>query len=271
MTGSAEGTFRGGGSDAAEFIAPASSTPLIVLCDHASNALPPAYGSLGLEASELARHIAYDIGAAGVTRSIADRLGAAAVLSRWSRLLIDLNRGTDDPTLIMRLSDGAVIPGNRTLSRVEREVRIATFYRPYHDAIASLIERHLTSGLMPVVLSVHSFTPIWRGEPRPWHVAVLWDDSEPRLALPLLQHLRADPALVVGDNEPYAGGLPGDTLWTHGLQRGLPHVIVELRQDLIESEAGQRQWGERLALIMAEIVRDYGSATVKSAAALRTT
>ena len=226
------------------------ATPgLLLLCDHASNALPPEYVTLGLPAHELERHIAFDIGTAAVTRQLALLLGAPAVLSRYSRLLIDLNRGLDDPTLIMRLSDGAVIPGNRTLDTAERAARISRFYAPYHAAITASIDASLASGIAPSLLSLHSFTPAWKGVPRPWHAAVLWD-TDPRLAQPLLQALRAEPGLIIGDNEPYSGELEGDTLWQHGTRRNLPHAIVEIRQDLITTTEGQTAWAHRLARIM---------------------
>jgi len=233
----------------------ATAPPVIILCDHASNALPPGYGTLGLPAAEIDRHIAYDIGAAGVTRGLADQLGSAAVLSRWSRLLIDLNRGLDDPTLVMRLSDGAVIPGNRHVDTTERERRIANVWWPYHAAVAGLIDAELAQGRAPILVSIHSFTNIWRGTPRPWHAAILWD-RDPRLALPLIAGLRADASLIVGDNEPYSGKLRGDTLWQHGTSRGLPHAIVEIRQDLIAEPLGQAAWAMRLADIVTAMLAD---------------
>lgn len=231
---------------------------VIVLCDHAANALPEAYGTLGLPPAELARHIAYDIGAKGVTERLAARLGAPAILTRISRLFIDCNRGEDDPTLIMRLSDGAIVPGNRTLDASERSDRIERYYRPYHGAVTEVIDDALMTGNAPVLLSVHSFTPVWRGRPRPWHAGILWD-KDPRLAVPLIAALRADPALVVGDNEPYNGALKGDCLWRHGTSRGLAHALVEIRQDLIASEAGQEAWAERLAGIVQDILAASGS------------
>lgn len=231
---------------------------LILLCDHARNTLPEGYGTLGLPSAELRRHIAYDIGAAGVTERLAAELGAPAVMTRFSRLLIDCNRGEDDPTLIMRLSDGAVVPGNRALGAAERESRIARFHRPYHEAVAEIIDLALLHHVVPVLLSVHSFTPAWRGRPRPWHAGVLWD-KDPRLAQTLIAALARDPALVVGDNEPYTGRLKGDCLWRHGTSRGLAHAIVEIRQDLIEQEAGQAEWAERLSEAMRRILADPGA------------
>mgnify|MGYP001810284156 CR=1 FL=1 len=241
---------------------------LILLCDHASNALPPAYGSLGLPKAELERHIGYDIGAAGVTRMLAHRLGCPAVLSRFSRLLIDPNRGEDDPTLVMRLSDGAVVPGNRHADEVEIERRLALFHRPYHDAIHAEIEAALAQGVVPVLLSLHSFTPVWRGLARPWHAAVLWD-SDPRFTRELIDALEAPGDLIVGDNEPYDGALRGDCLFRHATLRGLANTLLEIRQDLIAAVEGQRAWADRLAGLLPDILarpelheaRVYGSRT----------
>jgi predicted N-formylglutamate amidohydrolase len=229
------------------------SAGIILVCDHAGNAFPEGYGTLGVAPAELERHIAYDIGAGAVTRHMAAELGVPAVLTRFSRLLIDCNRGADDPTLIMRLADGTAVEGNRHLTHGERDKRTALYYTPYHAAISSLIDRALAQGIAPVLLSIHSYTPVWKGVPRPWHGAVLWD-RDPRLALPLLSHLRAEPGLVVGDNEPYRGGLLGDTMWRHGTERGLAHALIEVRQDLISEETGQREWAQRLARIMTAIL-----------------
>jgi predicted N-formylglutamate amidohydrolase len=262
--------MAGEGQGAAAGVAPAReesferiggtlSSGVIVLCDHAANALPEAYGTLGLPATELGRHIAYDIGVKGVTERLARRLGAPALLTRLSRLLIDCNRGEDDPTLIMRLSDGSIVPGNRVLTDDERALRLARYYTPYHAAISALIDRALASGEVPALLSIHSFTPVWRGQPRPWHAAVLWD-KDPRLAVPMLRALRADPSLVVGDNEPYHGALAGDCMWRHGTMRGLPHALIEIRQDLIATPEGQDAWADRLAVAMQGILADPDAA-----------
>ena len=228
---------------------------VIVLCDHASATLPERYGTLGLPPSQLLRHIAYDIGAEGVTRALATRLNAPALLTRVSRLLIDPNRGLDDPTLIMRISDGAVIPGNRHLDATERDDRVSRYYTPYHSAIATLIDQCLAHGVPPILVSIHSFTPIWKGAQRPWHVGILWD-KDPRLAQALLSAFASDPTLVVGDNEPYSGVLKGDTLWQHGSQRGLAHAIIEVRQDLISTPQGQLEWADRIALILERLLGD---------------
>lgn len=225
---------------------------LILICDHAENTIPQGYASLGLPPGELERHIAYDIGAKGVVERLARLMDVPAVLSRFSRLLIDPNRGMDDPTLIMRLSDGAIIPGNRTLTPEEREKRIAQWYRPYHEAIDSVIDTAHVHHPHPVLLSIHSFTEVWRGTIRPWQVGVLWD-ADDRVAAPLIDTFVAEGDLLVGDNEPYTGKLEGDCMWTHGTQRGLPHALIELRQDLIRDAAGQAAWAERIARVMRKI------------------
>lgn len=227
---------------------------LILLCDHASNRVPEEYGDLGLPHAELSRHIAYDPGAAAVTRALAARIAAPAIMSNFSRLVIDPNRGEDDPTLIMQLSDGAVVPGNAGIDEIERHRRIASFHQPYHAAIAAEINGQLDAGIVPALISIHSFTPVWRGHVRPWHVGVLWD-ADRRLAAPLIASLAADPALDVGDNEPYTGALRGDTLFRHGTCRGLAHALIELRQDLIADAAGVEAWADRLAAILTELDR----------------
>jgi predicted N-formylglutamate amidohydrolase len=218
---------------------------LLILCDHASNRVPPPYGDLGLPAAAFERHIAYDIGCAELTRRLASLSGAPALMTRFSRLLIDANRGEDDPTLVMRLSDGAIVPGNARVDAAERERRIRHFHRPYHDAVSAELDAMLATGRVPAIVSIHSFTPAWKGAPRPWHVAVLWDRDD-RLNRPLIDALSADGDLVVGDNEPYDGALRNDTLYRHGTRRGLAHTLVEVRQDLIGEPSAARAWADRL-------------------------
>ncbi|HVY41823.1 MAG TPA: DUF1244 domain-containing protein [Hyphomicrobiaceae bacterium] len=225
---------------------------LVLICDHADNAFPPGYGTLGLPSDQLQRHIAYDIGAAAVTRIIADSLGLPAVMTRFSRLLIDPNRGADDPTLIMRLSDGAIVPGNRHLDKEERQKRIDRYYTPYHRAIDRVIDACMEAGTPPALFSIHSFTESWKGVPRPWHAGILWDRDQ-RLARPLIEQLEAEGTLIVGDNQPYSGALEGDCMWQHGTMRGLAHAIIEIRQDLIRDTAGQRMWAQRLIGIIEKL------------------
>ena len=218
---------------------------LLILADHARNTLPEDYGSLGLPPAEFERHIAYDIGTEALARGLAARLGAPMLMTRFSRLLIDPNRGEDDPTLVMRLSDGTVVPGNHPMTRAEIERRIELFHRPYHEAVAAQIDAMVASSTMPILVAIHSFTPFWKGEPRPWHVAMLSDEDR-RANLALIAHLSRDPELVVGDNEPYSGSLRNDTMFTHGTRRGLAQALVEVRQDLIATPEGQAEWVERL-------------------------
>lgn len=241
------------GEDSFAIVSGRADAGLILLCDHAGNAFPPDYGTLGLPPSELERHIAYDIGAAAVTRAMAQALGVPAIMTRYSRLLIDPNRGNDDPTQIMRLSDGAIIPGNRHIDDAERERRRRLYYAPYHAAIDRVIDQCLSTGVTPTLLSLHSFTESWKEVPRPWHVGVLWD-KDPRLARPLLDAFRAEGDLIVGDNEPYKGSLEGDCLWQHGTMRNLPNAIIEVRQDLIRDEVGQRAWADRIVRIVESLV-----------------
>ena len=219
----------------------------LVICDHAANTVPDciAGGTLGLDGADMERHIAYDIGAAGVSHALAERLNGPAIFSNFSRLVIDPNRGEDDPTLLMKLYDGTIIPANRNADHGEREHRLNTCYRPYHDALAKLAARPAT-----VIVSIHSFTPQLRGKPkRPWEIGVLYA-RDARLAVPLMDRLRQETGLTVGDNEPYSGHLPGDTIDRHALQQGRPNVLIELRSDLIADAKGQQAWAELLAPIL---------------------
>ena len=239
-----------------ERIAGDPASTLLLLADHATNIVPEPYGSLGLPAEAFARHIAYDIGIEHLTRRLAAMLGCPAVMSRFSRLLIDPNRGEDDPTLVMKISDGAIIPGNHPITAEEWHTRITRFHRPYHEAVSvALADSQEATGTVPLVLSLHSYTPFWKGVPRPWHAAVLWD-SDPRAAMPLIAALARDDALTIGDNEPYDGALKGDTLYRHCLRKGIPHALLEVRQDLISDEAGVEAWAERLAPIFRTLDSD---------------
>lgn len=236
-----------------ELLPATGPSPLLFVCDHASPALPPDCAGLGLDPGLLATHIAYDIGAAMVTRSLAAAYGAAAVLGVWSRLLIDLNRGPDDPTLVMKISDGSIIAGNRDADAAAIAERIADFHAPYHDAIAAQVARIGRA----VIVSVHSFTPAWKGVPRPWEVGVLWDEDA-RLAAPLMAALRQG-GFTVGDNEPYSGALENDTLNRHGTQAGLPHVLIEIRQDLVADQGKAQDFALRLKPILDAALREMSS------------
>ena len=227
----------------------------LISCDHASNHVPSWVndGDLGLPPADMARHIAYDIGAAAVTRHLADLLDTPAILSHFSRLVCDPNRGEDDPTVLMKLYDGTIIPGNRHADATEKERRLAQLHRPYHNAYAD----QLALMQNPAICALHSFTPQLRGRPpRPWEIAVLYADDE-RLAKPLINACRAA-GWCTGDNEPYVGHLPGDAIDRHGLQQGRPNVLIEIRQDLIADAPGQKLWADRLAPILTELLAQSG-------------
>jgi predicted N-formylglutamate amidohydrolase len=230
------------------FVHRADAPPRFVfLCDHAGREVPDGYGDLGLPLEAFDRHIAYDIGAGDLTRLLAEAFDAPAVLGRYSRLFIDLNRGADDPTLVMKLSDGQIVPGNAKADAAEVARRIALAHAPYHEAISRHIARARALNFAPVLVSIHSFTPSWKGRPRPWDVAILHAPQDRRLADLMLAALRAMPGLCVGDNEPYSGALENDTLSRHGLQTGLAHVLIEVRQDLIANISGATRMAQLLA------------------------
>ncbi len=244
-------------ADAYEVIGRERPSRWLVACDHASNRVPPWVngGALGLPLADMARHIAWDPGAAAVSLALGELLDAPVLLSTFSRLVIDPNRGEDDPTLLMKLYDGSIIPGNRHADAVETERRLALLYRPYHAAYAELAARRADTA----ILAIHSFTPQLRGRPpRPWQVGVLHSHRDSRLALALLDRLRAEPDLTVGDNAPYSGHLPGDAIDRHALRPGRPNVLIELRNDLIEDAAGQQAWAARLAPILTEVLAASG-------------
>ena len=225
----------------------------LVTCDHASNRVPPdvCSGDLGISAEDMGRHIAWDVGARGVAEALGLLLDSPVIASDFSRLVIDPNRGEDDPTLVMKLYDGTIIPGNRHVDAAEVERRLATLYRPYHDALARLAARWADT----VILAIHSFTPCLRGRaPRPWAVGVLYSQDDDRLSRLLIERLRADPGLCVGDNEPYAGALPGDAIDRHALRAGRHNTLIEVRNDLIGNAAAQVAWAARLAPILEQVL-----------------
>jgi len=225
--------------------APEGTSKLLFLCDHASNSVPPDYDGLGLPQPLFETHIAYDIGAAFVTRALADAYGAPALLGTASRLVIDLNRGPDDPTLVMKLSDGSIVPGNRNADAAEVARRLQRFHAPYHAAIRQQIAE---IGPGAILISIHSFTPAWKGVQRPWEMGVLYG-RDGRLARPLMKHL-ALAGFSVGDNEPYTGALEGDTLDTHGTKTGHANVLIEMRQDFLSSRTKAEAFAGRLKPIL---------------------
>lgn len=229
---------------------------VLVTCDHAANTVPAFVngGDLGLPAADMARHIAYDVGAAGVTRELAALMDAPALLSNFSRLVIDPNRGEDDPTLLMRLYDGTLIPGNRHANDDDLEQRLEGCYRPYHVAQTALMARQGGS----VLVSIHSFTRQLNGyAPRPWHIGIL-HGADDRLAAPLIARLQAETDLCVGINEPYGGHLPGDSVDRHAIDHNRHNVLIELRNDLIRTPEQQLAWARRLAPIMTGALDDIG-------------
>jgi len=235
---------------------PTGRAPFLLVCDHASNVFPAGMARLGLTEDATRRHIAWDIGAGDLTRALARLFDAPALLAGYSRLVIDCNRALTDPSSILAASDGEVIPGNRRLTSIERELRARSFFEPYHVAIALKLDELRRRRAGPALISVHSFTPVMGSEQRPWHVGVLWD-RDPRIALPLLERLRQVQGLVVGDNLPYSGRHPADyTIARHAESARLPHVCLEIRQDELESAAGVARWAgilvEALAPILAE-------------------
>jgi len=238
-----------------EILHPAGRAPLLIICDHASRAMPRALGQLGLDETLLMRHIGWDIGAAEVTRRLAALLDAPAVLCGYSRLVIDCNRGLGDPTSIPEESDGVRVPGNVGPTPAARVARVDGIFRPYHAAIEAQLAVFAERGIVPVVFSVHSFTPVMDGFARPWHVGGLWD-KDPRVPVPLIAELAAaDPRRIVGDNEPYSAREPaGYSIRTHAEPAGLPHAAVEIRQDLIDTPAGAAQWADALAAALTPIL-----------------
>jgi predicted N-formylglutamate amidohydrolase len=237
---------------AARILRPRGSGRFVLFCDHAGNHVPPELRDLGLPPSELARHIAWDIGAAGVTEALSESFDAPAILSNASRLVIDCNRHLDAPDLIPEVSDGTVIPGNLDLSEAARAARIERWFHPYHDAVESVFLERESTGLPTIAVSIHSMTPSLAGQPRPWQIAIS-SHLDRRLADPVLAALRRPGDVVVGDNQPYDLDPEVDySIPFHALRRGLPHIQVEFRQDEILDVATQYQWARRFAQAVME-------------------
>lgn len=229
----------------------------LVTCDHASNRVPDWVngGDLGIAAADMARHIAYDVGAAGLARHLAALLDAPAVFSDFSRLVIDPNRGEDDPTLLMRLYDGTVIPANKSADATERTRRLQRLHRPYHAEVDRLAARHPSR----CICAIHSFTPQLRGRPpRPWHVGILYSHRDARLGPAMVQACR-DQGWITGENQPYDGHLDGDSIDRHALAHGRPNLLIELRNDLIATSAGQAEWAARLFPVISRVLKASGA------------
>ncbi len=228
----------------------------VVACDHGGSAVPAKLNGLGLDPVDRARHIAWDIGAAKTARHLAQLLDAPAVLSGYSRLVIDLNRQLDDLTSICEISDGVLVPGNRNLSVEDVAQRMKAVFEPYHDAVSAAIGRSAERVAAPALISVHSFTPVMQGSERPWQIGVLYG-PDTRIAKRLIAGLSRNPDICVGDNKPYSGfDLFGYTVETHAIPDGNPNVLLEFRQDLIDTRHGAEHWAGLIAEVLAPILDD---------------
>ncbi|MET3843438.1 N-formylglutamate amidohydrolase [Bradyrhizobium sp. OAE829] len=237
-------------------------SPFLLTCDHYGRLIPQALGDLGLPESELVRHIAWDIGIAGVAEMLSKHLGAHLIVQRYSRLVIDCNRPPDVASSIPLISETTTIPGNEGLAREAAELRRTQIFDPYHRRIGEIIDARRERKMPTILVSLHSFTPVYAGIARPWHIGTLYQRD--KLLPPLLlQLLRAEPDLVVGDNEPYAVSDQTDyTIPVHAEARGLMNTGIEIRQDLISDQAGEKAWADRLARILGEIERIFRSRQV---------
>ena len=233
-----------------------AKSPVLVVADHASPFFPASLSQLGLADWVLERHVAWDIGVDKLARFLADELDAQAVLAGFSRLIIDPNRNPADPTAIPEISDGISIPGNIGLDPQQRALRVQSFFAPYHDRIAQRLNHFSEKGIVPVMISVHTCSPVFDRVVRPWHVGIMWD-KDPRIPVPMIKRLAGMDGVCVGDNEPYSGRHPHDfTIDHHAEPAGLPHVGIEVRQDLVKEENGARKWAGILAAALRDILAD---------------
>lgn len=229
---------------------PNGASPFLIVADHGGNLSPRALGRLGVSKAEWQRHIAWDIGIAGVCRAIADALDATIIQQNYSRLIVDCNRTPGTETSMPEVSELTPVPGNVALSEAQKAARVAEIFRPYHDRIEAELDRRLKFSRPTVLIAMHSFTPVYKGAARPWHAGVLYN-RDPRLAHLIMALLKREEGLVVGDNEPYSVNDHTDyTIPIHGERRGLHHTAIEIRQDLIADETGQHEWGARLARLL---------------------
>jgi len=234
----------------------AGRAALVLACDHAGNAVPDRLARLGLAKGHLEDHVAWDRGAAEVARLLAVRLDAPAVLSGFSRLVIDCNRAPDNHASIAKASHGVLVPGNLGLSAADIEQRRAEIFRPYHAAIGRLLARPRSDGRAPAFVTVHSFTPVLEGVARPWHIGVLWAE-DPRIPVPLMARLDAVPDLIVGDNAPYSGKLQyGYTTKVHAEDAGLASALIEIRADLISDPDGVDRMAEIIGSALEDVLAD---------------
>lgn len=230
--------------------------PVLLGCDHASSHIPQELHNLGVTEEQLTEHIAWDIGAGAVAAELGQLLNVPVVLGAHSRLVVDCNRNLDDPTAFPVESDGVNVPGNQSIATEEREARANAFYWPYHHALRDALRNLEQLVAAPALLAIHSFTPQMNGSLRPWHLGALWDKDD-RMALPFIRHFRETTNVVVGDNEPYSGRHPADfTLDHHAEAEGLPHLGIEIRQDLIDSDTGAKYWAAILANALKPILED---------------
>jgi predicted N-formylglutamate amidohydrolase len=239
---------------------PDGASPFLIVADHAGNLSPRALGRLGVPEAEWQRHIGWDIGIAGVCRVVADALDATIIQQNYSRLIVDCNRTPGTPASMPEVSEATPVPGNLALSEAQKAARVAKIFRPYHDRIEAELDRRRAAGRPTALLAMHSFTPVFKGVGRPWHAGVLYN-RDPRFAHLIMALLKGEAGLVVGDNEPYSVTDHSDyTIPVHGERRGLHHAAIEIRQDLIADEEGQREWGARMARLLPLAYRELVAA-----------
>jgi len=236
----------------------------IVICDHSSNYIPSEYNNLGISKNDLDSHRAYDLGASDIANELSKLLSCSLVMANFSRLLIDPNRGKDDPTLIPKISEGKIIKGNMNLSIYnndkEKNKRISKFYSPYHKAIDKFINNSLDNRKIPKILSIHSFTPIWKGKEREIDIGILWDRDD-RLSKIFLNSLKN---IKLGNNKPYSGRLKNDTLYKHATSNGIPNVLIEFRQDLLKKKHDRLRWAKKIYNVLKENEKSINSFSIKN-------
>lgn len=240
---------------------PKGSAPVLIVCDHASNRVPKVLNDVGLSKADLEKHIAWDPGTENIGRYMSEKLDATAFFASYSRIVVDVNRGERSPECMREVSDHIHVPGNKNLSAAEKRQRLDEIFWPYHRALSTQIKGYLKKGIVPVIVSLHSFTPEMDGFKRPWHIGVLWNKEE-TIAMRLVENLRAqNPGMVVGENEPYTlkqANLSKNTIKTHAEDTGLPYVIVEFRQDLVATKRDAQKWGRIFLEALAPILMDEG-------------